>query len=57
MSWFKRKPERDAARASPQPRLDQLSEHLRKDLNLPEDVAFLSPSFIRLRNLPQNPSF
>ena len=57
MFWFWRKPDRAPARAAPLPRLDHLSDHLRRDLNLPEDVAFLSPSFIRLRNLPQNPSF
>lgn len=57
MFWFWRKPDRAPARAAAGPRLDQLSDHLRRDLNLPEDVAILSPSFIRLRNLPQNPSF
>ena len=35
----------------------QLSPHLLRDLNLPEEVGFLSPDSIRIRKLPPAPSF
>jgi len=35
----------------------ELSPHLLRDLNLPEEFGFLSPDSIRNRKLPPAPSF
>jgi hypothetical protein len=39
------------------PRVDQLSPHLLKDLNLPSEPGFLAPESIRFRKLPLITSF
>jgi len=37
--------------------LRDLSPHLLRDLNLPDETGFLSPDSIRVRKLPLAPSF
>ena len=54
---FWRKPKGIARVPNVSLRIDQLSAHLRRDLNLPEEAGFLSPDSIRFRKLPLNPSF
>jgi hypothetical protein len=58
MLRFWRKPGGAAAEnVVPSTRVDQLSAHLLRDLNLPEEAGFLSPDSIRNRKLPPAPLF
>jgi hypothetical protein len=58
MTWFWQRWGRPAARLRPSRlRLDQLSAHLRRDLNVTDSAAIFSPESIRVRNFLVCPSF
>jgi|GEM_PF-6060335 hypothetical protein len=57
MFGFWRKADGAANATIPPMRVDHLSPHLKRDLNLPEDQAFFAPESIRNWKYPLYPSF